>query len=62
MCIVATLQRLLAGDAHDEETTDADPGDSDPKTTIDDAEATSLRAIKLPDAEREALDAEDRDP
>lgn len=29
--------------------------------TIEDPEATSLRAIKLPDEEREELDAEDRD-
>ncbi len=30
-------------------------------TRIEDAAATSLRAIKLPDSERETLDAESRD-
>ena len=32
------------------------------RTSIADAEATSLRAIKLPDAERDALDADEREP
>jgi len=36
--------------------------DSDAQTTIDDPEATSLRAIKLSDSEREARDAEEREP
>ena len=34
--------------------------DSDANTTIEDAEATSLRAIKLPDSERKRIDATDR--
>ncbi|MFB6292678.1 MAG: hypothetical protein ABEH60_00260 [Halonotius sp.] len=62
MGIVSDLQRLLAGNAADENDAAApEDDDSDAKTTIDDAEATSLRAIKLPDEERDALDAEDRD-
>jgi len=32
------------------------------RITIDDAEATSLRAIKLPDQERNGLNADERDP
>lgn len=32
------------------------------RITIDDAEATSLRAIKLPDKERNGLDADEREP
>ncbi|TQQ78861.1 hypothetical protein [Halonotius roseus] len=32
------------------------------RTTIDDAEATSLRAIKLPDKERNGIDADEREP
>jgi len=35
--------------------------DSDANTTIEDAEATSLRAIKLPDSERKRIDATDRE-
>jgi|APHM01.1.fsa_nt_gi hypothetical protein len=37
-----------------------DPPNGEP-TGIEDAAATSLRAIKLPDSEREALDAENRE-
>ncbi|TQQ79253.1 hypothetical protein EGH24_11515 [Halonotius terrestris] len=69
MGLRAKLQRWLAdnaekvGDADEgAETAAPDPAASDAKTTIKDAEATSLRAIKLPDEEREALDADEREP
>jgi hypothetical protein len=56
MGLVTDLQRWLAGvgDDGDDNTPAPDSTDSDASTTIDDAEATSLRAIKLP--------AEERDP
>jgi hypothetical protein len=41
---------------------EADTSRNNETTTIEDAAATSLRAIKLTDSEREALDAENRDP
>ena len=43
------------------ESATVDSADSDAQTIIDDPEATSLRAIKLPDSEREACDAEERE-
>jgi len=58
MGIVSNLQRLLAGD---EEPTDVEAY-SDAKTTIEDPEATSLRAIKLTNEEQDALDADEREP
>lgn len=56
------LQRLLT-DPGDVEGSSEPPDsvDSVATITIDDPEATSLRAIKLPDAERDACDATDRD-
>jgi len=67
--LVRRLRRWLAGG---DETAAAgefqvgtaeSPTDNDTtrKTTIDDAEATSLRAIKLPEKERDALNADERD-
>ena len=55
------LRRLITGD--DEQATSPEPTENPAKRiTIDDAEATSLRAIKLPDAERNGLDADAREP
>jgi len=69
MGLQKSVRRWLVGnadqvhDAADErEAATVDSADSDAKTTIEDAEATSLRAIKLPATERDALDADERDP
>jgi len=61
MGLLGRLRRWLVGDADAERAPRArESADSDANTTIEDAEATSLRAIKLPDTERDELDAEDR--
>ena len=61
MGLLGRLRRMLAGDAGEARTPRArESADSDANTTIEDAEATSLRAIKLPDSERETIDATDR--
>ncbi|RJX43461.1 hypothetical protein DM826_05900 [Halonotius aquaticus] len=63
MRVFRKLRRWLANNVDTEvEPATADSADSDAKTTIDDPEATSLRAIKLPDSERAARDAEEREP
>ncbi len=62
MRVFKKLRRWLANNIDTEaESATADSADSDAQTTIDDPEATSLRAIKLPDSEREARDAEERE-
>jgi len=63
MWLVKWMRRwLTTNSATEAEPTTADSADSDAQTTIDDPEATSLRAIKLPDSERAARDAEEREP
>ena len=62
MRICRTLWQWLVTNLHTEaKSATADSADSDAQTTIDDPEATSLRAIKLPDSEREARDTEERE-
>ncbi|RJX49626.1 hypothetical protein DP106_07745 [Halonotius pteroides] len=62
MRVFRKLRRWLANNIDTEaKSATADSADSDAQTTIDDPEATSLRAIKLPDSEREACDAEERE-
>ena len=62
MGLLGRLRRMLAGDAGTEHAARAcESADSDANTTIEDAEAASLRAIKLSDSEREKIDATDRD-
>ena len=62
MRICRTLWQWLVTNMHTKaESATADSADSDAQTTIDDPEATSLRAIKLPDLEREARDTEERE-
>ena len=62
MRVFRKLRRWLANNIDTEvESPTATSADSDAQTTIDDPEATSLRAIKLPDSEREACDVEERE-
>jgi len=61
MGLVGRLRRWISG-GDEPATAGKNPDETDGKTTIEDAEATSLRAIKLPDAERDALDADEREP
>ncbi|ESS10098.1 MAG: hypothetical protein A07HN63_00062 [uncultured archaeon A07HN63] len=62
MGLLERLRRMLVDDAGEERAPRArEPADSDTNTTIEDAEATSLRAIKLPSSERETVDATDRE-
>ena len=63
MRVFENVRRWLTSSSDTEvESATPNAADSDAQTTIDDAEATSLRAIKLPDSEREARDAEEREP
>lgn len=61
MGLLGRLRRKIAGD--DETATAVEPpAETAEQTTIDDAAATSLRAIKLPESERQEIDAEEREP
>ncbi|ERH07654.1 MAG: hypothetical protein J07HN4v3_00016 [Halonotius sp. J07HN4] len=62
MGLLERLRRMLVDDAGEERAPGTrEPADSDTNTTIEDAEATSLRAIKLSNSERETVDATDRE-
>ena len=61
MGVLDRLRQWITGD--DERARNDEPTENTAdRTTIEDAEATSLRAIKLPDTERDALDADEREP
>jgi hypothetical protein len=61
MGLCTILRRWLSGDAATEEAPHTSDETGDTKTRIDDPEATAVRAIKLPAAACEELDASERE-